>query len=238
MMGEGVFRQRNGMVAVDVVAACGVMTPEQFLGLARKVDELGSFRIKLTTRQTLVVVLEEEKAPALIEALPELGLVLSPYGDVVRAVKACAGNTALCPRSTGDALDLGIEIQNRYLGKAVPKDFKISVAGCYRGCVDPHCADFGVVCAGRGFYDVIIGGFGGSARPVHGQVVARRVTQDAVYAILEFIIERFSRMAESGEKLGRTIARLGIEQFTPPDELINCKDNPADNEFEKFLLAE
>lgn len=237
-MGEGVFRQRNGMVAVDVVAACGVMTPEQFLALAGKVKELGSFRVKLTTRQTLVVVLEEDKAAALIKALPEMGLVLSPYGDVVRAVKACAGNSALCPRSTGEALDLGIEIQNRYLGKAVPKDFKIAVAGCYRGCVDPHCADFGVVCAGRDFYDVILGGLGGGARPAHGRVVARKATKDSVYAILDFVIENFTRLAEPGEKLGRAMARLGPEQFTPPDQLINCKDDAGDNEFKNFLLAD
>lgn len=60
-MGEGIFKQRNGMVAVDIVAACGVMTPDQFSGLARATAEFGVFRFKLTTRQTVVAVLDEER---------------------------------------------------------------------------------------------------------------------------------------------------------------------------------
>lgn len=236
-MGTGVFRQRNGMVAVDVVAACGVLTPGQLSGLSQKLEELKAFRVKLTSRQTLVVVLEEDKARALIDALPALDLVLSPYGDVIRAVKACAGNSALCPRSTGEALDLGIELQKKYLGRPVPKDFKIAVAGCYRGCVDPHCADFGVVAAGKDVFDVIIGGYGGSVKPLHGRLIARKVTTGALYAILDHVLDRFNALAQPGEKLGRTINRLGLEAFLPPDELVNCSVENAGNEFENFLLS-
>ncbi|KJS16682.1 MAG: nitrite reductase [Peptococcaceae bacterium BRH_c4b] len=236
-MGTGVFRQRNGMVAVDVVAACGVLTPGQLSGLSRKLEELEAFRVKLTSRQTMVVVLAEEKAQALIEALPALDLVLSPYGDVIRAVKACAGNAALCPRSTGEALDLGIELQKKYLGRQAPKDFKIAVAGCYRGCVDPHCADFGVVAVGKDVFDVIIGGYGGSAKPLHGKLIARKVTTGAVYAVLDHVLERFSALAQPGEKLGRAISRLGLGAFMPPDELVNCSVETDNNEFKKFLLS-
>jgi dissimilatory sulfite reductase (desulfoviridin) alpha/beta subunit len=225
------------MVALDIVTACGVLTPGQLSGLSRKLEELNAFRVKLTSRQTMVVLLEEDKAGELIEALPDLDLVLSPYGDVVRAVKACPGNSALCPRSTGEALDLGIELQKKYLGRQVPKDFKIAVAGCYRGCVDPHCADFGVVAAGKDAFDVIIGGCGGSAKPLHGKLIARKVTTGAVYSILDHVLDRFSVLAQPGEKLGRAVARLGLEQFIPPDELVNCSVGSADNEFENFLLS-
>lgn len=237
-MGTGVFRQKNGMVAVDVVAACGVLTSGQFLGLAQTVTDLGAFRVKLTSRQTLVVVLEEDKSAALIEALPGLGLKLSPYGNVVRAVKACAGNSGLCPRSVGEALNLGIEIQERYLGREVPKDFKIAVAGCNRGCVDPYCADFGVVSSGRDVFDVLIGGYGGSARPLHGQVIARKISSQNVFAVLDYILEQFSALGEPGEKLGRTIARLGAESFTPPASLLNTVGEANKDEFAEFLASD
>ncbi len=90
------------------------------------------FRVKLTSRQTLVAVLGADRVDDLVNTLPALGLKVSPYGNVVRAVKACAGNSALCPRPMGEALDLGMEIQEKYLGVEVPKDFKIAVAGCVK----------------------------------------------------------------------------------------------------------
>ncbi|MFZ5648262.1 MAG: hypothetical protein ACOY30_11670 [Bacillota bacterium] len=37
------------------------MTPDQFSGLARATAEFGVFRFKLTTRQTVVAVLDEER---------------------------------------------------------------------------------------------------------------------------------------------------------------------------------
>ncbi|MFZ5650379.1 MAG: nitrite reductase [Bacillota bacterium] len=234
-MGKGIFRQRNGMVAVDIVSACGVMTPEQFSGLARAAGECGVFRFKLTTRQTLVAVLEEENAEKLIAVLPGLGLKVSPYGNVVRAVKACPGNSALCPRSLGEALDLGIEIQEKYMGAGAPKDFKIAVAGCPRGCTDPYCADIGVVASGRESFDVSIGGYGGSSRPLHGRTIARRVCRESVFMIIDHVLDRFRALGEPGEKLGRTIARLGPEPFMPAEGHLKEGKNGVPDDFASFL---
>lgn len=233
-MGEGVFRQKNGMVAIDIVASCGVMTPEQFSGLAELSGQCGVFRIKLTSRQTMVAVIDEDKAGGLIDALPGLGLMVSPYGNVVRAVKACPGSGALCPRAVGDALGLGIDIQNKYLGCEVPKDFKIAVAGCVRGCTDPYCADVGIVASGRGVFDVAVGGYGGSARPLHGQVIAKRISREDVFQLIDHIIERFRALGEPGEKLGRAIARIGLEPFLPPPGVRENAQSPSED-FIKFL---
>ncbi len=233
-MGEGVFKQRNGMVAVDIVAACGVLTPGQLSGLARMAEECGVFRLKLTSRQTLVAVLGGDGVDKLVGSLPELGLKVSPYGNVVRAVKACAGNSALCPRSIGEALDLGIEIQERYMGLAVPKDFKIAVAGCPRGCTDPYCADLGVVASGRDVFDVAIGGYGGSSRPLHGVVIARRAAKEDVFFLIGHVLDRFKALGEPGEKLGRAIARLGLDPFSP-DRPVKGDEVKPPEDFTKFL---
>lgn len=234
-MGEGIFRQKNGMVAIAIVASCGVMTPDQLSGLARLSEECCVFRIKLTSRQTLVAVLDENEADRLVKALPGLGLKLSPYGNVVRAVKACAGSSALCPRAVGEALGLGIEIQDKYLGMEVPKDFKIAVAGCIRGCTDPYCADLGIVSSGREVFDVSIGGFGGSSKPLHGEVVARRISRENVFLLIDHVLDRFRALGEPGEKLGRAIARLGLEPFLPPAGVKEALQAPPDD-FVKFLV--
>ncbi|HBV95427.1 MAG: nitrite reductase [Peptococcaceae bacterium BICA1-7] len=233
-MGDGIFRQKNGMVAIDIVASCGVMTPEQLSGLARLSEECGVFRIKLSTRQTLVAVLDEKGAGRLVESLPGLGLKVSPYGNVVRAVKACAGSSALCPRAVGEALALGIEIQDKYLGMEVPKDFKIAVAGCLRGCTDPYCADLGIVSSGREVFDVSIGGFGGSSKPLHGEVVARRIKREDVFLLIDHVLNRFRALGEPGEKLGRAITRLGLTPFLPPAGVKEAQQAPPDD-FVKFL---
>lgn len=233
-MGQGIFRQKNGMAAVDIVAACGVLTPDQVLGLAGIAREFGVFRFKLTSRQTVVAVLNAGREEELARALTSLGLRVSPYGNVVRAVKACAGSSALCPRSLGEALDLGIGIQEKYLGVEVPKDFKIAVAGCIRGCTDPYCADLGVVASGRDVYDVAIGGFGGSSRPLHGQVIARRLGREDVFNLIDHVLERFRSLGEPGEKLGRAIARLGLDPFLPPRPMDGEEQGPPDD-FTSFL---
>jgi len=235
-MGQGIFKQKNGLYAVDVAAACGVLTPEQLTGLARLAAENNAFRVKMTTRQTMVVLLPPENTAAFKEALETLKLRVAPFGNVVRPVKACAGNTALCPRSLDDALELGIEIQERYLGRPVPKDFKIAVAGCPRGCTDPHCADFGVIAAGQGRFHVAVGGMGGGTRPRHGEIVARDIPRDKVFALLEYVLERFCALAEPREKLGRAIERLGLAAFRPPAEMTAAEAAPAaDEEFIRFL---
>ncbi|OAT82309.1 nitrite reductase [Desulfotomaculum copahuensis] len=236
-MGRGLFKQKNGLYAVDVTAACGVMTPAQLTGLARAAVDNNAFRIKLTTRQTVVVLLPEGNVSALEEALEPLELQVSPFGNVVRPVKACAGNSSLCPRSLGDALDLGVEIQARYLGRETPKDFKIAVAGCPRGCTDPYCADFGVIAAGNDRFRIAIGGMGGSNCPRHGEIIAENVPRDKVFTVLEHVLERFEVLAEPREKLGRAVERLGLTPFLPPAGLLSAEKAvlAADDEFVQFL---
>jgi len=51
------------------------------------------------------------------------------------------------------------------------------------------------------------------------------------------VLERFSALAQPGEKLGRAISRLGLGAFMPPDELVNCSVETDNNEFKKFLLS-
>lgn len=235
VLGEGIFQQKNGLMAVDVLAACGVFSPGQFLGLAEAARDTGVRALKLTSRQTVVLVLEEGKIPALAGRLAGLDLRISPYGNVVRAVKACAGNTGLCPRATCEALNLGIEIQNRFTGQPAPKDFKIAVAGCPRGCTDPRCADFGLAACGKDVYNVFIGGRGGSPKPEHGKLILEKLPASEVPAAIEYVLAKYRELAEPGERLCKTISRVGIDNFIPP---LSRAGSELDEEFSRFLNSE
>lgn len=234
-MNKAVFRQSNGMYAVNIVSACGVFTPEQFAGLGQAALEYGVFRLKLTTRQTVVAVLNEEDLARFESRLPALDLAVSPYGGVVRAVKACAGNAALCQRALGDALDLGIALQQKYLGREMPKDVKIAVAGCSRGCTDPLCADFGVIARGKDCFDVYIGGRGSTKKPLHGQLLAEKLTGNDVSKLLDHVLTAYTKLAQSKERLTATVARAGIEGFVPPAGMFAPQEVQADLEFLAFL---
>jgi len=236
IMGEAIFRQRNKLIAVNVVAACGVMTPKQVAGLGKIAEELESGGLKLTSRQTVIVLLEEDKLPAFKEAMRGLGLSISPFGNAVRAVKACSGNSELCSRAIADALNIGIEIQKKYLGQPVPKDFKIAAAGCPRGCTDPYCADFGIIGCGKGLYDIAIGGRGASGNPLHGRTIAKKCDQDTVFQVLDFVLDKYRKFAEPEERLCKTISRLGIECFTPDFQLPEKSD--VNEEFMAFLTSD
>ena len=235
-MGQAIFKQKNGLVAVDVLAACGVLSLEQFLGLAEAARDTGVRAFKLTSRQTVVLVLEEKDVPVMADKIAGLDLRISPYGNTVRAVKACAGNADLCPRAIADALNLGIEIQGKYTGQPVPKDFKIAVAGCSRGCVDPYCADLGLVADGKNTYSVAIGGRGGSAKPGHGTVILGKIPASQIFQVLDHVLARYRELAEPGERFCKTISRVRIDQFIPPS--VTVKPGPeVDEEFGRFLTA-
>lgn len=154
------------------------------------------------------------------EGRSELMQLVSPFGGVIRAVKACEGNTDLCPPDMGDALILGIEIKEMYLRRKVPGDVKIAVAGCKRGCTDPVCADIGVMARGKNMYDVFIGGCGGTGEPVHGQLLAGQVCRDDVFKLLEHVLERYTLLAQPKEQLAAAVERLGFKVFLTPADLI------------------
>lgn len=249
-MGHAVFRQQNGLIAMGIVTACGLITPEQLKGVAELAEPLGIAGFKFSTRQTLIAVLPEEKVPDLQAGVARLGLRAGSFGEVVRNVKACCGTNGFCVRSQADAHHLGLRLQDRFMNEPVPKDFKISVAGCQRGCTDPFCADFG--CMGnpakvRGGFDVILGGRGGSRRPRHGQRILESVSPDTVERALAYVLDRYRALGQPHERLCHTIDRVGLDAFLPPGEVLKAEGEaagaqgdaiPLDTDFLSFAAGE
>lgn len=214
-MGTAIFKQKNGLYAVVAASECGVITPDQLQGLNSLIQDFNVKTIKMSTRQTLILVLPESSIDGLIKGLAQYNFHTAPFYNTVRNVKGCSGSLDLCPRALGDALALGIEIQKRYMGIEVPHDFKIATAGCSRGCTDPMCADYGVICHDITSFDIYIGGKGAGKKPVHGQLLVSQVNYDDVFNILDFVLDRYRCLAQGKERLHQTIARVGLEKFQP-----------------------
>jgi len=235
-MGDAVFLQRNGTYALVIAGKCGIFGIVELIELLKYLREIGAEAVKLTTRQTLILLVKEEHLESVRSKVEELGLKVGEYGNIVRSVKGCVGS--LCSRSVCDAHELGVEIQDRYMGQPVPKDFKIAVSGCLRGCTDPYCADFGLIGVGGERYDVVIGGRGGSRNPVPGRVIIEGISRGAVFAVLDYVLEKYRELAQPHERLVKTIERVGIEKLMPPESVVSREgsgDFGVEAEFLEFL---
>ncbi|MDS1030323.1 nitrite reductase [Bacillota bacterium LX-D] len=235
-MGDAIFKQKSGILGVGIAAPCGIITPEQLIGLgtlSKKVKSLGS---KLTTRQTIIFLIKEEKLKDFQAGVQELGLRIGSFGEVIRNVKSCAGGEQFCLRSLTDVFKLATELQEIYMDQKVPHDFKISVAGCQRGCTDPLCADYGIIATGPDTYSIYLGGRGGSRQPEHGTLLCSEVNVQGVKAVLDFVLDKYRSLGQPKERICKTIGRIGIEQFTPDNEFLNkYQPEDSDNDFLQFL---
>lgn len=235
-MGKAIFKQNSGILGIAVAGQCGVVTPSQLKTLGELAENLGSPGLKFTTRQTIVFLVAEEHLVKAEEAIEALGLKIGAFGEQIRNVKGCCGHPNFCNRFTADALGLGIEIQEKYMGQPVPKDFKISTAGCGRGCTDPYCADFGATGAGKDSFDIYIGGRGGSPKPAHGRKIAAKVPKEKVFDVLDFVLEKYRQHGQNHERLCKTIERVGWEEFNLPGGFFEEK-GIENNDFLEFLKA-
>lgn len=234
-MGHAIFQQRSGILGVAVASACGVVSSEQLIGMGELAKRIKVHGIKMTTRQTIVFLIDSEEIEPFREEIEKLGLTMGVFGNVVRSVKGCAGNDALCQRSFGDAHGLGVKLQNRFMNQPVPKDFKISTAGCVRACTDPYCADFGVIATGKDAFSIYLGGRGGSRAPVHGRLVLENVSAVGVIEVLDYVLTQYRALAMPDERFCRTISRCGMNPFVPAAGSFKTACTQDFDEFIDFL---
>lgn len=234
-MGRAIFRQRSGVLGVAVAGACGVVSAEQLIGLGELAQKIKVHGMKMTTRQTIVFLINEEDLESFRQEIEKIELIMGVFGNVVRSVKGCAGNNDLCPRSLGDAYGLGVKIQNKFMNQPVPKDFKISTAGCVRSCTDPYCADFGVISTGTDSYSIYIGGRGGSKVPVHGKKILEDISSEGVMEVLDYVLVTYRKLGKTDERLCKVIERCGIEAFIPATDTVKTACNEELDDFMAFL---
>jgi len=231
-MGHAIFEQRSGILGVAVASACGVVSSNQLIGMGEIAKKISVHGIKMTSRQTIVFLINREDLDEFRAEIEKIGLQIGVFGKVVRNVKGCAGNDTLCQRALGDAYGLGVTLQKQFMNQPVPKDFKISTAGCVRACTDPYCADFGVIAKGKDTFSIYLGGRGGSSKPVHGQLILEGISSKGVGEVLDYVLTKYRETALSDERLCKTIERCGIDAFIPA---ISTVQKACTEELDDFL---
>lgn len=234
-MGHAIFEQRSGILGVAVASACGVVSSDQLIEMGEIAKRIKVHGIKMTSRSTIVFLINSEDLEQFKVEIEKTGLSLGVFGNVVRNVKGCAGSDALCMRALGDAYGLGVEIQNKFMNQPVPKDFKISTAGCVRACTDPYCADFGVIATAKDTFSIYMGGRGGSKKPVHGKLIFEEVSSEGVIEVLDYVLKRYGELGEQGERLCKTIDRCGIDNLIPSSDRVKMSSQEELNDFLDFM---
>lgn len=234
-MGHAIFEQRSGILGVAIAGDCGVVSSEQLIQLGEIAKKMQVHGIKMTARQTVVFLINSEDLEKFQDEIKKTGLRIGVFGNVVRSVKGCAGSDALCVHARGDAYGLGVSLQNRFMNEPVPKDFKISTAGCVRACTDPYCADFGVIATGKDTFSIYLGGRGGSKKPAHGKLILEEISSEGVAEVLEYVLTKYREIAKPSERLCKTIERYGIDGFIPSMDTVKRASSEELNDFLDFM---
>jgi len=209
---RGAFLQRDRVTyaVVPRLAPAGVLDVATLRRLADVVEKHRIPVVKITSAQRIALVgIKPEEVEPIWE---ELGMEPAPaVGPCVHYVQACPGTVA-CRYGQQDALGLARCLDEKLVWRGeLASKFKIGISGCPFNCCDSWLRDFGAFGKSRG-WTVVIGGAGG-ARPRIGDVIAENVSDDEAIGLVERTIDVYKELAKKGERLARTIDRVGIEAF-------------------------
>lgn len=185
----------------------GFVTPEDLIKIAEVAKKYRG-QLKITSGQRIVILaIKPEDVDA---AWADLGMdpgVRSPYS--VKNVEVCPAS--FCKRARQNSMKLGLKLEKKYYGRPAPNRLKISVVGCLNACMSANGKDIVVLADPEGFI-VRVGGSAGY-HPRIPDEVGRDLTEDEAEKMVDAVFDFYSDNAETGEKLGIYIDRIGIETF-------------------------
>jgi NAD(P)H-nitrite reductase large subunit len=210
---KGAILQRDKKTyAVVPRIPMGVLTPAMLEILAKTARKYDIRIIKITSGQRIALV---GVNPEDVEKVwKDLEMEVGPAeGLCVHYVQACPG-TETCKFGRGDSLGLAAKIEKMYVGKEnfIPAKTKFGISGCMLNCAESYLRDFGAFCAPDG-WTVLVGGNSGG-RPRIGDIIAKKLTDDQVLALLSKCLDYYGKEAKPRERMPRFIERIGIEEFT------------------------
>ena len=205
---RGVVLQRDGRTyAIAPHLPCGLVSAQILRQIADVAERFGA-SLKCTSAQRIAIIgLREEDVDA---AWAALGGERPGHmtGNTVRSVRACPG-TRFCKRGRQDSLALGIELDRRYYGRALPNKLKIGVSGCGNQCAETCIKDIGLVGGARGWM-VLAGGNGGTCPRLAREITEREVDDQHALQIVDKLLTFYQDNAAPSERLGDLIARVGL----------------------------
>jgi NAD(P)H-nitrite reductase large subunit len=205
---RGVVLQRDGRTyAIAPHLPCGLISPQMLRTIADVAERFGA-ALKCTSAQRIAIIgLREQDVDV---AWAALGGERAGHmtGNTVRSVRACPG-TQFCKRGRQDSLKMGLEIDRRYYGRALPNKLKIGVSGCGNQCAETCIKDIGLVGGARG-WTVLAGGNGGTCPRLAREITDREVDDTTALAIVDNLMNFYEANAQPSERLGDLILRLGL----------------------------
>jgi len=205
---KGTILQRdNQTYAIAPHIPCGVLTPQLLRKLADVAEKYGAKALKITGATRIAIVgLKEDDIDAIWS---ELGMSAgAAVGLCVRSIRACPGTT-FCKLGKQDALSVGLALDERYHGFALPGKLKMSVSGCTLNCAESWVRDIGLTGYEEGWMLSVGGNVG--ARPRIGKELTKGLNKDQTLAMVEKILQYYKTNAKKGERLGMLIDRIGLD---------------------------
>jgi NAD(P)H-nitrite reductase large subunit len=102
-------------------------------------------------------------------------------------------------------------LDKKYHSMQLPGKFKMAVSGCHLACSESWVRDIGLIGQKEG-WQLVIGGNVGAA-PRIAQELVKGLDDKQVLDAIEKTIQCYSDNAKKGERLGKTIDRVGLEPF-------------------------
>jgi NAD(P)H-nitrite reductase large subunit len=207
---KGAILQRDKQTyAIAPHIPCGVVTPELLRRIADVSEKYNAQTIKITgaTRIAIIGIQEQDVDKVWQEIQLDKGAAV---GLCVRSIRSCPGTT-YCKLGKQDALGIGMELDKLYHAKDLPGKFKMAVSGCHLSCSESWVRDIGLIGLKEG-WQVVIGGNVG-ADPRIAQEVASGLDNAGILKAVEKIFQCYQASAKKGERLGKTIERIGLETF-------------------------
>ncbi len=200
--------QNDGTFSVVPRIRGGVVTPDELRRIADVADKYELPMVKITGGQRIDLLgARKEQLPAIWE---DLGMPSGhAYAKAVRTVKTCVG-TDFCRFGLGDAISLGIELEEAMEGLHTPHKVKSAVTGCPRNCAEAYVKDIGLVAVEGGRWEIYVGGAAG-ATVRKGDLLT---TVDSAEEAKRVALAYLQHYREHGEHLERTYGyqeRVGLE---------------------------
>ncbi len=190
----------------------GMLTAEILKRLADVAKKHQVPMVKITGAQR--IALFGVKADQVEIIWKELGMEPAPTGKrTLKSVKICPG-LPYCRNAQQDAMGLGLKLEARFLGMALPGKFKIGVSGCPNNCAEGWIRDFGVFGRAKG-YTVVVGGKLGR-NPILGRVLYQDMTEEEVLDMAGKVLTLYKENANPGERLSKVLERLDKYELMLP----------------------
>lgn len=187
----------------------GVITPEECRKLADTAEKFNIPLIKITSSMRLALI--GVNKTRVEDAWAEMGMNPgAATGPCIRSIRACPG-IEYCRLAKQDAMKLGMELDRRYHGMALPAKLKIAVSGCINQCAENCIRDIGLHGKNNG-WTITIGGNGGSRPSLAIPFVEGLNDEDALVTV-DALIKLYIEKAKKFDRMSKLVKRIGIEKI-------------------------